>query len=60
MKKLISFRTLSYHCDKMIYNCYVEEGIEKREKICLKTGLHCSPKICPIWKRLEKVKGGER
>jgi len=54
--KLISFRTFQKHCDKIMYDCYLEEDIEKRFKICLDTGKYCFSRTCPIWKRLKEVK----
>jgi len=56
MKKLISFKTFSKHCNKMMFDCCLEGGIEKSFKICLDTGNYCSRKICPVWKRLKEVK----
>jgi len=53
MKKLISFRTLSYHCDKAIYDWDMKRGHIRN---CLISGKRCCKKNCHIWKRLKEAK----
>jgi len=57
--KLISFRTLRENC----YYC-ITDWDEKLTRItyyfCQKIRKRCCEKNCPVWKRLEKVKGCKR
>jgi len=57
MKKLISWKTFRKYCKKVDEISY---GYGYGISICKITDVPCNLNNCPVWKRLEKVKGGER